>query len=273
MSGHGLDLVMEQLSDRDQAILTDLERFRLLTTRHVQRLHFADHATSQAATRACSRALLRLRELALVTPLERRIGGVRRGSASFVWQLAARGERLLRHQRGQAQRRRYLEPSLHFAKHTLAIADLAIGIIEATRETPRQTQQRHLEGLTTEPATWIQFIGPNGETRWLKPDLHVVTSAIDNEGVVEEHIYFEVDLGTEHRGRIIAKCALYAAHAATGAYQARHGLFPEVVWVSGDATRRRALRVAIEGHHQLPQELFRVTSPERYITELRRVEP
>lgn len=279
MSGRELDKLNEELDARDWLILNDLERFRLLTTRHVQRLHFPSsptnnptssatgsptgHATSQAATRACSRALLRLRDLGLAVPLARRIGGVRRGSASYIWQLGARGERLLRYQRGQTTRRRYLEPSLTFAKHTLAIAELAVGIIGVTDAAP----QLALEALVTEPANWTSFIGPTGETRWLKPDLHTITTITDANGVVEEHTYFEVDLGTEHRNRIVAKCQLYAAYAATGAYQARHGVFPQVVWLSDDGARRRALQAAIQTAPMLPAELFRVSSTEEYLTE------
>lgn len=266
-----------QLSDRDQAILTSLERFRLLDTRQVQRLHFPSvssmgHTTPLAAARACNRGLRRLQELGLVTALERRIGGVRRGSASYIWQLAPLGERYLRETRGHARRRRYLEPGAQFVHHTLAVNDIAVALLEAHRDLSEFT----LEQLGTEPGNWRRFLGAAGETRWLKPDLHVVTGidatpiagarAGQAEEAYEEHVFIEVDLGSEHAGRILAKCRVYADYAATGAYQARHGLFPAVVWVSPDKARRAALRAAVAAVPPLPPGLCRITSPEDYLT-------
>ena len=217
--------LMNQLSDRDWAVLTDLERFRLLTTRHLQRLHFAEHINDLAAARACNRALLRLRDLGLIASLERRVGGVRMGSASYVWQLAATGERFLRLTTGRAHRRRFLEPGPYFIDHTLAVADVAIDLLELDRTVDDLT----LEHLGTEPRNWRRYLGSAGETQWLKPDLHVITGHDDETGGYEEHAFLEIDLGTEHTPRIQAKCRTYAVYANTGAYQAEHGLFPAVV--------------------------------------------
>ena len=53
------------LTERDRRILEDLEQFRALTTRHIQRLRFPAgpqglHATVPTATRLANRVLLRL---------------------------------------------------------------------------------------------------------------------------------------------------------------------------------------------------------------------
>jgi hypothetical protein len=255
----------DRLSERDQAVLADLERFRLLTTKHIQRLHFAEHDSLVAAARACNRALLRLRTLNLIGSLERRVGGVRRGSASFVWQLAAQGERLLRVTQEQSHRRRYLEPGEYFVKHTLAVAELAVGLLEAARQTPRLV----IEELVTEPRNWRRYLGPAGETQWLKPDLYVVAShqVGDNE-YDEEHSFLEIDLGTEHLPRIQAKCQTYVAYMKTGAYQAVHGLFPAVVWLSPNRSRRAALTAAVAATRGLPAQVFQVASPEGYLARL-----
>jgi hypothetical protein len=252
----------DRLNDRDHAVLADLERFRLLSTRHVQRLHFSDHATSQAGTRATNRTLHRLSELGTVTPLRRRVGGVRKGSASFVWQLAATGEHYLRAIRGQARRRRFPEPGMHFFAHTLAVADVAVTLVEAERTTVGLA----IEHLGTEPGNWRRYLGVGGETKWLKPDLHVITSHdVGGDEVEDEHEFLEIDLGTEHLPRIQTKCQMYLAYAKTGAYQAAHGLFPAVVWLSADRARRAALRAAVGATRGLPAELFRVVSPEDYL--------
>lgn len=251
----------EQLSPRDHAVLESLERFRLLSTRHLQRLHFYDHASELAAARASSRALQRLQEIGVVAALQRRVGGVRKGSASYVWQLAATGERYLRALRGQARRRRYVEPSALFVNHTLAVNDLAVGLLEATRT----VTHFGVEQLGVEPGNWRQYLGPGGETRWLKPDLHLIALLDDADGGYEEHAFIEIDLGTEHLPRIQTKCRTYAAYAATGAYQAAHGLFPAVVWLSPDPGRQAALRAAVAGTPGLPAEAWQVTGPDDYL--------
>jgi hypothetical protein len=255
--------VAEQLSERDLAILGDLDRFRLLTTGQIQRLHFAEHASSLASARACNRALVRLRELGVIGSLDRRIGGVRRGSASYVWQLDATGERFLRTTAGHAHRRRFLEPGATFVNHTLAVNEVAVSLIETARSNP----DFRIESLVTEPANWRSYLGAGGETNWLKPDLYAVTIGRDASGDYEEHAFLEIDLGTEHMPRIQAKCRMYAAYGATGAYQTEHGLFPSVVWLSSDAPRRQVLRKAISLTKDLPGGVFRVASPSALLVE------
>ncbi|MGK2875483.1 MAG: replication-relaxation family protein [Nocardioides sp.] len=254
----------ERLSDRDEQILSSLEQFRLLDTRMVQRLHFGDHASDLAALRATARTMQRLETLDVVSALQRRIGGVRKGSASYVWQLAATGERYLRTNRGHAHRRRFIEPGAQFVNHTLAVNDLAVGLLEARRDVDGFT----IERLVTEPANWRSYLGPAGETTWLKPDLYTVTTSTDADGDYEEHAFLEIDLGTEHLPRIQAKCRRYDAYFATGAYQAAHGLFPAVIWLSPDPRRRAALKAAIAATAGLPAGLFRVTSPQDYLTDI-----
>ena len=255
-----------QLDDRDLAILRSLERFRLLTTRHIQHLHFHGHQSLLAGARACTRTLQRLHASGFISPLERRIGGARRGSASYVWHLAAAGERLLRIREGGGRRRRYLEPGYTFLDHTLAVNDVAVGVIEAARD----RADLHVDALISEPRNWRQYLGAHGETAWLRPDLYVVTSGAGDDGkddAWEAHSFLEIDRGTEHLPRIQAKCWSYASYYATGRYQAEHGVFPAVIWLSDDPARRRALRGALSAAAGLPA-LFRVTSPADYLSGL-----
>lgn len=256
MNRRQLEVINDTLTVRDRAILHDVERFRLLTTKQVQALHFDDGKTTLAAARANTRALTRLREQGLISALDRRIGGARRGSASFIWQLGATGERLLRQGRAQRQRRRYLEPSGLFTAHTLAVAELAVAIITTSR-----AGHFSIEQLQTEPANWRTFLGPGGETIWLKPDLYVVTSTQD----YEDHYFVEVDLSTEHMPKILAKSRTYQDYSATGLYQAEHGLYPAVAWISEQQARRTALAAAIRNTRQLPPELFTIHNAESFV--------
>ena len=95
------EMLLQLLTDRDLALLQDVEQFRLLSTRQIQRLHFGiGHATISAATRGTVRVLGRLEDRGFLLRLERRIGGIKHGSSGNVWQLSATGERLLRALRG-----------------------------------------------------------------------------------------------------------------------------------------------------------------------------
>jgi hypothetical protein len=188
--------------------------------------------------------------------LERRIGGVRRGSSGLIWQLGPTGERLLRTLRG-GNRRRFVEPSTTFAAHTVATAELAIQLHEAVA-----AGDLELLSLETEPTCWRTFVGSHGGQEWLKPDLYAVTA----HGEFEDHWFIEVDLATEHPPVVARKARIYQRYAATGAHQADHGLFPAVVWVVPDSARQTALEAALRADPQLQPELFRVVSLDAFRT-------
>ena len=136
MTRSDLDTLKDRLTERDYQLLRDVEKYRLLTTRHIQRLHFDHvHPTPTASARACNRTLARLRAARVLNALDRRIGGVRAGSAGFVWYVGPAGERVLQtlDTSSPSGRRNYREPSRHFAEHTLAIAELAVQAVEAGR--------------------------------------------------------------------------------------------------------------------------------------------
>src|ERR1051326_2725294 len=86
-----------QLSERDRAVVEDVGRFRLLSARQIEALHFRseDHATRLTAARTCRRVLDRLVRGRLLARLQRRtIGGVWAGSASYIYGLGPIGHRL-----------------------------------------------------------------------------------------------------------------------------------------------------------------------------------
>lgn len=88
--------VASHLSERDWAIIQFIRQHRFATTVHIRRRFFSPHASQSAGTRACVRVPDRLLSKRILTRLERRIGGVRHGSASFVWCLDVVGDRLTR---------------------------------------------------------------------------------------------------------------------------------------------------------------------------------
>src|SRR5262245_21346997 len=78
------------LSPRDRAILTTLSHVRLASGRHLQRLYF-----SGISTRRTQQALASLVRRRLTTRLDRIVGGVRAGSAGYIYTLDVAGVRLV----------------------------------------------------------------------------------------------------------------------------------------------------------------------------------
>lgn len=248
--------LLEMLTDRDLLILKDLEQLRLLSTRQIQRLRFADHLSISSATRTAVRVLNRLEGHGLITRLPRRVGGATRGSAANVWQLASTGERLLRRLSGDQSRRRYVEPSPQFTAHTLAVADVAVEIFEGAYR-----DEFELLELEAEPDCWREFANAAGAREWLKSDMLVVTASTE----VESHAFIEVDRGTEHLPAVLRKCETYQRYRRSGAEQATRDLFPAVVWIVPDDIRAQKLRAAMRDHPDLDERLFHVTIPDRAI--------
>lgn len=253
-SPYKISELQRHLTSRDLDLLRSIETFRLLTTGQIRRLHFTDHLTANAATRTTVRVLGRLEGHGLIVRLRRRIGGIDKGSAANVWQLAATGERLLRTLSGDPSRRRFVEPTEPFAQHTLAIAEQAIRLIEGA-----QGGGHEVLALETEPDCWRRWVGPTGTTQWLKPDLFVVTA----DANFESHAYVEVDRDTEHLPAIVRKCLAYQRYWATGIEQANADLFPAVVWVVPTAGRADRILTAIRSESALRSELFHVVTNEK----------
>ena len=254
------EMLLQLLTDRDLALLQDIEQLRLLSTRQIQRLHFAiGHATISAATRGTVRVLGRLEDRGFLVRLERRIGGIKHGSSGNVWQLSATGERLLRALRGDGARRRFVEPGAPFTDHTLEVADLAVRLREAARD-----ERFDLLELDAEPECWREFTASHGGPLWLKPDLYVVTA----NTAVEEHAFVEVDRGTEHMPAILRKCAIYQRYFKSGNEQHRQGIFPAIVWVVPSEQRAAKLRASIRADPTLTDTLFRVSSAQNAVAML-----
>jgi hypothetical protein len=256
-------LLLQRLTERDRAVLDDIEKFRLLSTRLVQRLHFpigtSAHVTASAATKATMRVLTRLNDHGVIGHLERRIGGVRHGSQGYIWQLTSTGATIQRTRRGETGRRRYTEPSALFSDHTLAVAELAVTIRELAAA-------GHLDvlALQTEPDCWRDYVGPHGLMQTIKPDLYSVTAA----GEFEDHLFLEADQGSEHLPQVLAKCRAYAAYHATGAEQHRSGVFPLVLWITPSRARALQLRRAIASDANLPSDLFQVITTDQFADHL-----
>jgi hypothetical protein len=216
-----------------------------MSGRQLERLHFGieHHATALTAARTCRRVLERLVNDRLLVRLDRRVGGVRAGSASFVYGLGPVGQRVLGL---DGPRRRFREPTATFVTHTLAISELVVTLTLGERG-----GEFELLELQAEPACWRSL-----SLQQLRPDLFVSLGA----GDYEYRYFIEIDLGTESLPRLIAKCETYETYYRTGAEQENHGVFPHVLWIMHDEQRTVKLRDAIRRSRSLTPELFVVTT-------------
>lgn len=208
------------LTPRDTAVVSSLAALRCLTTRQIERLHFQDAPTSApAAARAARRCLAGLRTRGLVTRLRRRIGGLERGSAVFIWRLTAAGASVADL---DINAWRSHEPGPAHVAHTLDVAEVVVRLHERARNRPVD-----IAAVETEPHCWRHCQTRHSQRAWLKPDLRLTLRVPGHE----LHWFVEIDRGTEYRPALRRKIASYLAAWRDGAEQARAGVFPRVAWV------------------------------------------
>lgn len=240
------DMVVD-LQGRDTAILQALNDGRFMTTGQVSQMHFEDgHANPRAARRAANRAMQRLQGYGLISPLERRVGGVKGGSSGYIWSLTTPGARAANLGGDEPKRRRQFEPSARFVEHTLGISELNIQLLGIDGIAVTEAQ--------FEPNCWRSYGG-----KTLKPDLYAVTS----DGEYEDHWFFELDMATEAPSRVLSKCEQYQDYYRAGVEQGGHGVFPAVVWIVPDQGRKDSLQGHIAQSAALTQkDIFMVILPD-----------
>jgi len=244
-----LERLRESLSGRDLAIVGQVADLRLMSGRQIKAVHFAliEHQGERAAARACQRVLARLTRDGLLVRLERRIGGVRAGSAGFVYGPGQAGQKVLGL---EGPRRRLYEPTSRFVEHTLAITELVVRVTEAARRGALE-----ILSLQSEPHCHRVYAGLGGQSV-LRPDLFLALGV----GELELRWFVEVDRGTESLPVVLSKCRTYAAYYRSGREQAMHGVFPRVCWVVPDETRAARVGQAIARDRKLEVRMFVVTT-------------
>lgn len=239
-----------RLGSRDIAVLESLAKLRLLKGDQVRRLHFADNSPVTQARRA--RALLRrLADLRLVVRLGRTVGGERAGSSGYVYGLSGHGQAVLAIDGPMGgRRRRVWEVKRDFFEHVLCVAEVYVRLVEAERKGTAE-----LLTFDGEPAAWRTFPGIGGQAVTLKPDGFVRLGV----GDLEHSAFVEVDRGTESAPTIARKCGVYAAYWRSGIEQARHEVFPRVLWLASNARSVHRITKALTQMPRDAQHLFQVT--------------
>jgi protein involved in plasmid replication-relaxation len=240
------------LSARDREMVQTVARLRLVSGKQLERLFFCDGARPETRARLARRTQARLVAAGVLGRLERRVGGVRAGSAGYVYALGPAGQRLVRLWRGDDRRSRPVyEPGGLFVRHVLAVSEAYVRLHEIERAGVLEVL-----GFEAEPACWRTFTGPGGGRAVLKPDAFVRLGT----GAYEDRYFLEIDCGSEGRGALLRKCQTYLGYYRAGTEQTAHGVFPRVLWIT--TTERRA-RLLADVCRSLPREagrLFAVTT-------------
>lgn len=241
-------LARAELDAREMEILAAVDEFRLLSGAQLQALFFPTGTV--VGTRRRTQATLKLLvDQKYLSRLDRRVGGVRAGSASYCYVLNTRGKRLIGHIDGRVRALR--EPGLSFVAHHLAVADVWVAIAQAERAGAVEVIERQ-----TEPACWRRTPKAFGSSEWLRPDLFLSLGI----GDYEWRWFIEVDLGTESLKRVERACQRYLAYYRSGVEQAEHAVFPKVAWLANTARRREGIESAIGRLPIADRELFVVGS-------------
>jgi len=198
----------------------------------------------------------KLQGYGVVTSLERRIGGVRAGSNSYVWTLTESGAALLHlGDENHTHRKRTHEPSLYFVRHTLEVAEVYIQLVEICKQHGLKLVKTELE-----PSCWRSHTGADGKPATLKPDAFAVVDG----GKYEDSFFIEVDLATESPVIVLDKCRRYVHYSRTGIEQKEHGVFPLVVWLVYTPNRKAKLQQYIAECREIPEpskSIFTVIMP------------
>jgi hypothetical protein len=220
----------ERLSEQDWLVLKQVSSLRFVSGSQLTRLCFSASDDPRANARAARRTLLRLTRLGVLARLPRPVGGVRAGSAGFVYRLGLGGHRLsvLRGWQPERQRRRSLVPGTLFLRHTLAIAELHTRLIEDER-----SGRFELLALTAEPLCYRTYDGLGGQRVVLKPDSYVRLGL----GPYEDSYFIEVDRGTEGSRALSWQLERYVAFHLSGAEQTERGVFPRSLWLTSTPER------------------------------------
>lgn len=215
-----VERAVQQLGERDRAILLDLARVRVLTGNQLTRLHF-HNLSPKTQDRTRRNVLSRLNSLGLVTTLERPIGGIRSGSSGLIYALDSGGQRALPIVFADAKidppnrPRKPWTPSQLFLLHSLSVSELYVQLVEAGRE-----NRLGLLEFRGEPASWF----PNGVGGFIKPDAFAVVQF----GEVEDTWAIEVDRARESLPTLRRQLLAYVDFAQSG-QEGPNGITPRVL--------------------------------------------
>ncbi|MGW2851478.1 replication-relaxation family protein [Streptomyces sp. NPDC001215] len=230
-----LNQLKPQLSDRDLAIMAEVGRFKLMNGGQIERLFFA-YLPEKSRSRNRQAVMQRLVDLDVLERVgERRVGGSKRGSASYLYTLGLAGQHLAETY-SKRPRREYswYEPTIG---HLLAVAELYVVLMEA-----HWAGRMALLSFETEPHSWRDFAG-----RTLKPDAFVRLGIRAADGrAYRGQAFIEVDRGTQRGMKIATKLPQYFAYYEHDREERPDRAFPRIIFLTPHDDRVTYLRRLVD---------------------------
>lgn len=221
--------INSSLSPKAAEILRSAYACRLMTAKQIERLYFYGNNSSTTGTRICRRVLKRMAEQDILRRRQRRIGGIRAGSASYIYSIGAEGARLVSDKRVHY----YIQdPSDYFMEHTLALTELYVSLYEQSRNGKFEILE-----IQTEPSCWRTFTTLVSGKLSLRSDMFVRLGV----GTEELSYFIEMDRGTSHSPSLLNKLRTYESYYLSGKEQMLTGVFPQVLWVVLNNKRKTML--------------------------------
>lgn len=241
-----------ELSIQEGHVLKFLLKAKYVTTKQLARLYFTDSVSSSTALRRANLTTKKLNEKDYIGHLDRRIGGVRAGSGSFVWTISTKGLKWLKHFKPSLAitRQNHYEPTWHHLEHTLAISEIYVQLTELKNMHLVQS----IDKFQFEPSCWRGWLDNYAGRMILKPDCYIEIS-LDN---YLYNYFVEVDKNSESLARVINKSKQYIRYYNLNIEQKETGVFPLVLWVVPDEKRKLAIEQRIQKELQDYWELFQV---------------
>jgi len=233
ISSERLERLAAELSDRDRQVVELLATLHLASGRQLLRVLWPE--ASESAARAARRELARLTRQRVVARLERRVGGLGRGSDAYTYALDVGGQRLL----GSSGARRPRLPRPAMWDHVLAGAEAYTCLHEGLRGSSVR-----LVTWQGDPACWRRYPGLYAQPQVVKPDAYVQLAGDGypaGDGYLDS-VFLEIDTGSQSSSVIRTKCEAYRLLRASGTVQmSEDGVFPRVVFLCLSTARQQFL--------------------------------
>ena len=245
-----------RLTAKDRHMLKALRKLRFMTTKQLRRLYYPEGEKSEEAVKSANkRNLKRLQKDGLIDHLPKRLGGFGAGMKEYIWFVTEAGIRLLElGNEPTGKRKRVLQPSPTFLRHTVAVAETFVQIIEICKDDPTVRTKT----IDLEPSCWRGY-QKNGKTISLRPDMYAETAT----GEYRDHMFIEMDLATEISQTIADKCRRYYEYYQTGKEQQANGAFPLVLWIVQKEERKKYIIQTIKDYFKdRYPHIFYVITPE-----------
>lgn len=249
------------LSTKAAEILRSVYACRLMSARQIERLYFNNNNSPLTAARICRRTLKSLAEQDILRRRQRRVGGIRAGSASYIYSIGPVGARLVSDRRVHY----YIQdPSDYFIEHTLALAELYVQLHEQSRKGHFKILEIH-----TEPKCWRSYITLATGKQSLRPDMYVRLSV----GNDELSYFIEMDRGTTFAPSLLKKLHTYEDYYMSANEQRDQGVFPQVLWIVPNSKRQIMLTELCRPMNERIPGICKVTVSAYGITSMLGTEP